>query len=190
MTTSSGFLSGRYLGADVVLATALPGEHDTLLATGSVRTVRGTTTVTGLVDPAHRGSGLGSTLLDRLLATAAERQPAATVRVETESLTTSADRLFTSRGLHRTFAEDVLRLDLTHPAPGPEAPPRPTSPLRSGATATGPTSSPPTAPRSPTAPASPAGRRSSGWPGRPTTRTSVRGTPCWPATPTAPRSPS
>jgi mycothiol synthase len=94
--------------------------------------------VTGLVAPEARGRGLGSRLLDHALtlADAAARTDAgqagpesagadgvaagpATVIVETESLTETAEALFASRGLRQYFAEDVMRID---PAAAP--PPR------------------------------------------------------------------
>ncbi|MEU1179380.1 GNAT family N-acetyltransferase [Streptomyces sp. NPDC005820] len=114
-TTSPGFLGRRYAGEGV---TAVGAFQDGLLtASGSVRGTGGSTVVTGQVDPSHRGRGHGTALLDRLLETARRRADA--FRVETESLTPEADVLFTSRGLHRTFAEDVMRRDLR--APFPEA---------------------------------------------------------------------
>ncbi|WP_143234857.1 GNAT family N-acetyltransferase [Paractinoplanes atraurantiacus] len=42
------------------------------------------------------------------------------ITVESESLTADADALFTSRGLRRDFAEDVMRIDLTGPPAEPE----------------------------------------------------------------------
>ncbi|MCA2228285.1 GNAT family N-acetyltransferase [Nonomuraea aurantiaca] len=55
--------------------------------------------------PGHRGQGLGSGLLDRLIG---EARP---VRLETESVTPEAHALFLLRGLRQTFAEDVYRRD-------------------------------------------------------------------------------
>jgi mycothiol synthase len=63
---------------------------------------------TGLVDPSWRGRGLGARLLDWQL------DPASgPVTVETEALTPAAEKLFASRGLACTFAEDVLRFEVS-----------------------------------------------------------------------------
>ncbi|HEX6967454.1 MAG TPA: GNAT family N-acetyltransferase [Micromonosporaceae bacterium] len=91
----------------------------TLVAAGATRPVqRGGSPVavaTGMVDPAHRGLGIGGRLLDWALDSAASLAPA--VVVETESLTEEAARLFASRRLRRVFAEDVMRFDLADPIP-------------------------------------------------------------------------
>jgi mycothiol synthase len=63
---------------------------------------------TGMVHPSARGRGLGGRLLDWGLQRAAD-----TVVVETETLTRSAQALFTSRGLRQIFAEHVMRTELT-----------------------------------------------------------------------------
>jgi mycothiol synthase len=63
--------------------------------------------ITGLVAPAERGRGVGTRLLDVVLAGTAE--PAL---IETESLASSADRLYRSRGFRQTFAEDVMSMPL------------------------------------------------------------------------------
>jgi mycothiol synthase len=86
-----------------------------LVACGAVRPSAGASAIAGLVDPAHRGRGLGSGLLDRLLDVAKGRSER--VQVEAESLTQQADELFLSRGFRQIFAEDVYRLDLTRPLP-------------------------------------------------------------------------
>ncbi|MBO4209427.1 GNAT family N-acetyltransferase [Micromonospora echinofusca] len=80
----------------------------------------------GLVDPAHRGCGIGSALLDWGLAEAPTVADGvvgetgsdgnAVLVVETETLTDAAAALFAGRGLHRTFAEDVMRFDLADTA--------------------------------------------------------------------------
>jgi mycothiol synthase len=67
--------------------------------------------VTGLVDPAGRGRGVGGRLLDRGLALAGALSGGA-VTVEIESWTVGAAALFESRGLRAVFAEDVLCIDL------------------------------------------------------------------------------
>jgi mycothiol synthase len=65
----------------------------------------------GLVDPAVRGQGHGAHLVDWALATG----PSATVEIE--ALTDAAAALFASRGLSQTWAEDVMRYDLSAPPP-------------------------------------------------------------------------
>ncbi|MER5636256.1 GNAT family N-acetyltransferase [Kitasatospora sp. NPDC002227] len=117
-TASRGFLAKRYLGDGVTAVGAR--RHDGLVAAGSVRDVVGATVVTGQVDPVHRGRGLGAALLDRLLTTA--RRRAGAVRVETEYLSAGAAELFRSRGLRRTFAEDVMRRSLDTPLPEASVP--------------------------------------------------------------------
>ncbi|NRQ32810.1 GNAT family N-acetyltransferase [Nonomuraea sp. NN258] len=104
-TTSPSFLERRYTAGPAVGAF----EDGRLIACGAVRPVGETSAATGLVDPDHRGRGLGSDLLDRLT-----KEP---VRLETESLTPQAHALFVARGFRQTFAEDVYRLDLSRPLP-------------------------------------------------------------------------
>ncbi|WP_460065950.1 GNAT family N-acetyltransferase [Streptomyces sp. YKOK-I1] len=117
-TASPGYVGGRYAGPGV---TAVGAFHDgTLVAAGSVREAGGSIVVTGQVDPSHRGRGIGTALLDRLLETA--RRRAGDLRVETESLTPQADAVFGARGLRRTFAEDVMRRDLSAPFPRVQPP--------------------------------------------------------------------
>lgn len=106
-TTSPSFLERRYVAGTVVGAFA----DGRLVACGAVRPVGDVSAATGLVDPGHRGQGLGSGLLDRLIGEAGP------VRLETESVTPEAHALFLSRGLRQTFAEDVYRRDLAHPLP-------------------------------------------------------------------------
>ncbi|MCK2220940.1 GNAT family N-acetyltransferase [Actinomadura sp. ATCC 31491] len=107
-TASPSFLERRYVTGRAVGAFA----GGRLVACGAVRPEG---TATGLVDPDHRGRGLGSALLDRL--------PEGPVRLETESLTPEADALFLARGFRRTFAEDVCRRDLARPLPAAPLPP-------------------------------------------------------------------
>lgn len=107
-TTSTGFLQRRYAGPEIYAIGAFAGPL--LVAAGSVRPADPGASVVGIVDPGYRGRGLGATLLDRLLAQAATRP--GPVRVETESLTPEAERLFAARGLAQTFAEDVLHRSL------------------------------------------------------------------------------
>ncbi|MEV4540622.1 GNAT family N-acetyltransferase [Micromonospora echinaurantiaca] len=66
-------------------------------------------TATGIVHPDWRGRGLGT----RLLSWASEHVGDADLVVTTESWSPGADRLFIAHGLHETFAESVLRHDLT-----------------------------------------------------------------------------
>ncbi|MFG6197007.1 GNAT family N-acetyltransferase [Nonomuraea sp. JJY05] len=112
-TASPSFLERRYAAGTTVGAFA----DGRLVACGAVRPVGEASAATGLVDPGHRGLGLGSSLLDRLLG---EVGP---VRLETESVTPQAHALFLSRGLRQTFAEDVYRRDLTRPLPAVPLPP-------------------------------------------------------------------
>lgn len=85
-----------------------------LVAAGAVRVrdADGTrrAVLTGLVDPARRGAGIGGRLLDQGLAVAADA--AGVVTVEIEALTAGAARLFQSRGLREVWAEEVMRFDL------------------------------------------------------------------------------
>jgi mycothiol synthase len=90
-------------------STAAFDEDGELAAAAGTRLVGPTRAGIGLVDPDRRGEGLGARLLDWTLGQAA--------RIETESLTDAADALFRSRGLARTFAEDIMRADLTAGAP-------------------------------------------------------------------------
>jgi mycothiol synthase len=110
-------------------AGALPGTGDVaggmLLAAIAVRPGPRGPMVTGLVDPAARGRGIGSRLLDAALAVAAEFEVATAgfVTVETEGLSADAEKLFQSRGLRQFFAEEVMRIDLAAaPVPGPAWP--------------------------------------------------------------------
>ncbi|GIE35046.1 hypothetical protein Ait01nite_080910 [Actinoplanes italicus] len=133
-TASSGDAAGRgsslenaAMGAfsGDAAAGALPAAGDAggsvLLAAIAVRPGPRGSVVTGLVDPAVRGSGVGSRLLDAALAVAAESEGATAgfVTVETEGLSADAEKLFESRGLRQFFAEEVMRIDLAA-APAPE----------------------------------------------------------------------
>jgi mycothiol synthase len=122
LITSPSFLAGRFAAADGV-GWGATDRAGALVAAGAVRTVRNRVrraVFTGLVDPAHRGRGVGAALLDWGLAIAGGL--GGRVAVETESLTGAATALYTGRGLRQTFAEDVLRRDLTV-APDVEADP-------------------------------------------------------------------
>jgi mycothiol synthase len=86
------------------------------VAAGAVRDIDPTgadplTAMTGLVDPAWRGRGIGGFVLDWALDVATNPP-----QVETEMLTAEQDALFRGRGLRQTFAEDVMRADLVTPA--------------------------------------------------------------------------
>ncbi|HEX2358013.1 MAG TPA: GNAT family N-acetyltransferase [Micromonosporaceae bacterium] len=93
-----------------------------LVAAGGVvvQTVDGRqrATISALVDPAWRGRGHGTHLLDWCLATG--RELSGRVVVESESLTEAAAELLAGRGLRQVFAEDILRFDLAG-TPLPEA---------------------------------------------------------------------
>jgi ribosomal protein S18 acetylase RimI-like enzyme len=99
-----------------------------LLAAGAVCPASDGVILTGLVDPAARGRGLGARVLDRCLAMAAEadglpepgvstRRRTPSITVETESLTEATAGLFASRGLRQIFAEDVMRTGLNDVKP-------------------------------------------------------------------------
>ena len=70
--------------------------------------------IAGLVAPGHRGQGVGAGLLDFVLEGTGRLAP---VLVETESLTRAADALYRNRGLHQTFAEDVMSVSLAQRVP-------------------------------------------------------------------------
>jgi len=110
-TATASYLAGRYAG-DAVTARGARDAGGALVAAGSVRPGPHGPLVTGMVDPAARGRGLGAALLDWALATAE-----GAVTVETEGLTGPAADLFASRGLRQVFAEDVRRLGLVGPPP-------------------------------------------------------------------------
>ncbi|WP_329102237.1 GNAT family N-acetyltransferase [Micromonospora sp. NBC_01699] len=118
LAADPSFLARRF-AADGGLGRVAVDPAGTLVAAGAVRPQKTNgvrrAVATGLVDPAHRGRGLGTALLDWLLDPAlvgADR-----VTLETEALTDPARDLFTARGLRQTFAEDVLRFDLAGAEP-------------------------------------------------------------------------
>ncbi|MFB9239021.1 GNAT family N-acetyltransferase [Plantactinospora siamensis] len=112
---AAGFLRSRFTGADV-WSRGVAGPDGGLVAAVAVRPqANSEVRLLGLVDPAHRGRGLGSALLDRGLVEADRR--GGEVLVESEWLTEPAADLFATRGLARVFAEDVLRFDLAGPPP-------------------------------------------------------------------------
>lgn len=122
LAAEEAFLRPRFAAPEVT-AWSLGGDR--LIAAGAVRIrqqegVR-QAVVTGLVDPAYRGRGIGAALLDRVLDHGRRSAPA--VVVDSESLTAGAEALFLDRGLRRTFAEDVLRFDLSMPPPAIRLPP-------------------------------------------------------------------
>lgn len=93
-----------------------------LVAAAAVRPLPTGAAYLGLVDPDHRGRGVGGALLDWGLdvagGVARPGAPAGSpgsyglVTVETEALTPQGERLFASRGLRQVFAEDVMSFDL------------------------------------------------------------------------------
>lgn len=105
------FLRRRWDAAGAVRF-GLRGALGELVAAGVVGPGADGPIVTGLVDPAARGCGVGGRLLDHGLRTARSVGDGGGVTVETESLSPGAEALFRSRGLRRVFAEDVLWIDL------------------------------------------------------------------------------
>jgi GNAT superfamily N-acetyltransferase len=110
--TDLDYLAGRLLNGVAMAAFA----DDRLVAAGAVRDIDPAgadplTVMTGLVDPAWRGRGIGGSVLDWALG-AATSPP----QVEAEMLTAEQDALFRGRGLRQTFAEDVMRAELVTPA--------------------------------------------------------------------------
>ncbi|HEY0531978.1 MAG TPA: GNAT family N-acetyltransferase [Actinoplanes sp.] len=106
-----GFLRRRW-GAVGGVRFGLRGSSGELVAAGAVCPGADGPIVTGLVDPAARGCGVGGRLLDHALAVAGSLSQGV-ITVETESLTARASALLGSRGLRAVFAEDVLWIDLT-----------------------------------------------------------------------------
>ena len=96
-----------------------------LVAAVAVAPTAARTIVTGLVDRAARGRGLGAWIFDHGLAVAGVGRA---VTVETESATEAAVRFFASRGLAQVFAEDVMRIGLA--APPARGAPQPSNPAR------------------------------------------------------------
>jgi ribosomal protein S18 acetylase RimI-like enzyme len=119
------FLDARWSApSSLTFAQPTPGGAQAprgLVAAGAVRPTPSGASFTGLVDPAARGHGLGTALLDQGLAEANRMAGGGLVIVETETLTDEGHQLFTSRGLHQIFAEDVMRFDLTTPKAEPTA---------------------------------------------------------------------
>jgi mycothiol synthase len=103
MVVSADFLARRWAGDHPVITAVNPAGS--VVAAGSLREPG---VFTGLIDPEWRGHGLGSHVLDWALSSG--KRP---LTVEAESLTPDASALFVSRGLRRTFAEDVLGIDLS-----------------------------------------------------------------------------
>jgi mycothiol synthase len=116
--TDPEYLAGRFLNGVATAALA----DDRLVAAGAVRDINPTgshpqTAITGFVDPAWRGRGIGGYVLDWALDAAT-----ATPMVETEMLTPEQDALLHGRGLRQTFGEDVMRAELATPAAGAPLP--------------------------------------------------------------------
>ncbi|MEH1013235.1 GNAT family N-acetyltransferase [Micromonospora sp. CPCC 206060] len=113
LIASESFLGRRFAAADGVARCAVD-RAGRLVGAAALRqhatAGRRQAVYLGLVDPARRGRGIGSALLDWGLAEAPTVGDG--VVVETEALTDGAAALFASRGLHRIFAEDVMRFDL------------------------------------------------------------------------------
>ncbi|WP_406038600.1 GNAT family N-acetyltransferase [Micromonospora sp. NBC_00898] len=98
------------LRARLLQTRTLGAWHDgSLVAAVGVGTGRQPATSTGLVHPTWRGRGLGG----RMLSWADEQAGDPDLLVTTESWSPGAEALFTAHGFERTFAEWVLRHDLT-----------------------------------------------------------------------------
>ncbi|MEU8659687.1 GNAT family N-acetyltransferase [Actinoplanes philippinensis] len=117
LVTEPWFLRGRWLAAGTVAFEVREGGA--LVAAAAVRPSPGGPMISGLVDPAFRGRGVGASLLDAALAAAGSSGPqgeagrgALPVTVECEGLTAGAAELFASRGLTQFFGEDVMRIKL------------------------------------------------------------------------------
>ncbi|MEH1129495.1 GNAT family N-acetyltransferase [Micromonospora sp. CPCC 206061] len=104
----------RYRDSDAITSAGRTAAGE-LVAVAVVRRVGERAMITGMVDPAHRGVGVGSRLLDWALAAAGTFT--SDVVLETEAVTPEAERLFESRGLRQVFAEDVMRIDLSTDLP-------------------------------------------------------------------------
>ncbi|SCL17647.1 mycothiol synthase [Micromonospora rhizosphaerae] len=103
------FAQPPLLRARLLQTRTLGAWHDGgLVAAVGVGTAGQLATSTGLVHPAWRGRGFGSRLLSWV-----EEQADADLLLTTESWTPGAEALFTAFGFERTFAEWVLRHDLT-----------------------------------------------------------------------------
>jgi mycothiol synthase len=98
-----GFLRSRWSG-DGTAGRTLRDPDNRLIAAGAVRPPG---VFAGMVHPEARGQGLGEALLSWGL------ERAGPVIVETEGLTPAAEELFAAHGLRQTFAERVMRIDLT-----------------------------------------------------------------------------
>jgi mycothiol synthase len=120
LAATAEFLARHYGGDDTAtLAGFTPAGR--LVAATSVRSLAGpASVVVGQVDPAFRGRGLGAWLLDWSLDRAERR--GGRVRIETESLTQAALRLYATRGFQQVFAEDVMRRALGIPIPAAPLP--------------------------------------------------------------------
>lgn len=113
------FLRSRYLvGANTGAVAAGVSGADELVAAGGLRPVARLLAAAGVVDPARRGQGLGT----HLVAWAQRAAGLVGLRFETESLTPEGDALFRAHGLRQSFAEEVMRRDLTDGAPQAKLP--------------------------------------------------------------------
>ncbi|HET6530008.1 MAG TPA: GNAT family N-acetyltransferase [Actinoplanes sp.] len=112
LTAEPAFLAGRWGSAGAT--TRYERGPDGALVAAAV--LRDGPRLMTLVHPSVRGRGVEAELLDWGLGLA----PGATV--ETESSTAERERLYASRGLRRTFGEDVLRYDLSRAVPAPAWP--------------------------------------------------------------------
>jgi mycothiol synthase len=110
LVADESFLRRRFAG-DGVTGLVAEAADGTVGAAVAVRPQdSGKSVAVGLVDPAVRGQGAGSRLLDFAL-------EAGVATVETEALTDAAAGLFESRGLRQVWAEDIMRYDLRSALP-------------------------------------------------------------------------
>lgn len=111
--STEGFLRRRYL-ADGVRALGAVDTDGQLIAVGSVNPSEEFTDTVGMVDPDHRGLGLGRDLFEWVLS---QQVQGTALRVRTESLNAAAERLYARYALTQTFAEDIMRHSLDEALP-------------------------------------------------------------------------
>ena len=99
-----------HMRAVFVTDTAISGRDelgDIVAAAAVGRSTAGEPTATGLIDPAVMGQGIGMELADWV-----NRQAPGPVQFVMDSVSPEAESLFAELGLHRVFAETVMRHSL------------------------------------------------------------------------------